>query len=419
MKARSLSLFIALVGLAGAVQAETPDKALLHAQKLLARGLIVDGHNDLPITLRQYEKSPGDVVAYDLRQRTSGQTDIPRLRAGGIGGQFWSVYIPGESGTGFAKMQLEQIDLARRIIERYPDVLQPALTAADARKAMRRGRIASFLGMEGGHAIENSLGALRAYYALGVRYMTLTHNTHTDWADSAAQIPRRHDGLTTFGEEVVHEMNRLGMLIDLSHVADATALDALRVSEAPVMFSHAGARALCDLQRNVPDNVLLELKRNGGVFMITFVAAFVDCEVAKITQPLMAGLGLRLRQASSDAERKKIYDELENLPLPPTAIGKVADHIEHVRNIAGVEHIGLGGDFDGASWWPVGLSDVSMYPNLFAELIRRGWTDRDLRLLGGENILNALERAEQIARKLQTSRPASTLQYKAPATSVR
>jgi membrane dipeptidase len=415
MKAPSLLTFIALGAVALTGHAAEPDEALRHAHQLLAHGLIVDGHNDLPITLRQYEKAPGDVVAYDLRQRTSGHTDIPRLRAGGVGGQFWSVYIPGESGSGFARMQLEQIDLARRIIERYPDTLQLTLTAAAARQAMRRGRIASFLGMEGGHAIENSLGALRAYYDLGVRYMTLTHNAHTDWADSAAQIPRRHDGLTPFGEEVVHEMNRLGMLVDLSHVADATALDALRVSEAPVIFSHAGARALCDLQRNVPDNVLLELKRNGGVFMITFVSAFVNCEVAKITQPMMASLGLRLRQAANDAERKKIYDELDSVPLPPTPIGNVADHIEHVRDVVGVEHIGLGGDFDGASWWPVGLSDVSMYPNLLAELIRRGWSDHDLKLLARDNILNALERAEQVAKRLQASRPASTLKFSAPA----
>lgn len=415
MKVPSLLTFIALGAVTLNCHAADPDAALKHARRLLAHGLVVDGHNDLPITLRQYQQAPGDVVAYDLRQRTSGQTDIPRLRAGGVGGQFWSVYIPGETGGGFARMQLEQIELARRIIERYPDTLQLTLTAAEARKAMRRGRIASLLGMEGGHAIENSLGALRAYYDLGVRYMTLTHNTHTDWADSAAQIPRRHDGLTPFGEEVVREMNRLGMLVDLSHVADATALDALRVSEAPVMFSHAGARALCDLQRNVPDNVLLELKRNGGVFMVTFVSAFVNCEVARITQPLMAGLGLRLRQAANDAERKKIYDELDALPLPPTPIGNVADHIEHVRDVVGVEHIGLGGDFDGNNWWPVGLSDVSMYPNLFAELIRRGWSDHDLKLLARDNILNALERAEQVAKRLQASRPASTLKFSAPA----
>jgi membrane dipeptidase len=415
MKVPSLLTFIALGAVALTGYAAEPDAALKRAQRLLAQGLIVDGHNDLPIALRSYQKAPNDVVAYDLRQRTSGQTDIPRLRAGGVGGQFWSVYIPGETGSGFARTQLEQIDLARRIIERYPDTLQLTLTAADARKAMRRGRIASFLGMEGGHAIENSLGALRAYYDLGVRYMTLTHNTHTDWADSAAQIPRRHDGLTPFGEEVVREMNRLGMLVDLSHVADATALDALRVSEAPVMFSHSVARALCDLQRNVPDSVLLELKRNGGVFMITFVSAFVDCEVARITQPIMAGLGLRLRQAANDAERKQIYDELDALPLPPTPIGKVADHIEHVRAVVGVEHIGIGGDFDGNNWWPVGLSDVSMYPNLFAELIRRGWSDRDLKLLARDNILNALERAERVAQRLQASRPASTLKFSAPA----
>jgi membrane dipeptidase len=413
MKAPLFALFTLLLTLPAASAADPEDQALRQARKLLARGLIVDGHNDLPITLRQYEKAPGDVVAYDLRQRVAGQTDLPRLRAGGVGGQFWSVYIPGETGSGFARTQLEQIDLARRIIAQYPNDLEFVRTAAQGRAAMRRGRIASFLGMEGGHAIENSLGALRAYYELGVRYMTLTHNTHTDWADAAAQVPRRHDGLTPFGEAVVLEMNRLGMLVDLSHVADETALDALRVSQAPVMFSHSAARALCELPRNVPDTVLRAVRDNGGVVMITFVSGFVDCEVAKVTQPLIATLGLRLRQARDDAERRQIYAEIEAVKPPPTTIAKVADHIEHIRDIVGVRHIGLGGDFDGNNWWPEGLSDVSMYPNLFAELIRRGWRTQDLRRLARDNILDALERAEQVARRLQAERPASTLRFNA------
>jgi membrane dipeptidase len=268
------------------------------------------------------------------------------------------------------------------------------------------------LGIEGGHAIENSLGALRAYYALGVRYMTLTHNSHTDWADSAAQVPPRHHGLTPFGEEVVHEMNRLGMLVDLSHTSPETMAAALRVSEAPVIFSHAAARAICDVPRNVPDDILRELKRNGGVLMVTFVAGFVDCDVAKVTQPALMEYNMRARFAKSPEERKAMHDEIYGrLTVPKTTIGKVADHIEHIRDIAGIDALGLGGDFDGNDWWPEGLSDVSMYPNLFAELIRRGWSDRDLKKLAGENLLRALEQAEHVAARLQRERPASTLLF--------
>jgi membrane dipeptidase len=267
------------------------------------------------------------------------------------------------------------------------------------------------LGMEGGQGIENSLGALRAYYRLGVRYMTLTHNSHTDWADSAAQVPPRHGGLTAFGEEVVREMNRLGMLVDLAHTSPETMADTLRVTEAPVIFSHANVRGICDVPRNVPDDILAQLPRNGGVIMITFVAGFVDCEVARVTQPALVEMTLKARAAATPAERAKVFEEgMANLKVPPTSVGKVADHIEHARRIAGVDHIGIGGDFDGNSWWPVGLSDVSMYPNLFAELIRRGWSDRDLRKLAGENVLRAMERAEQVAARLQRERPASTLQ---------
>lgn len=232
------------------------DPALRHARRLLKSTILIDGHNDLPIAIRGYKAAPMDVVAYDLRRRTSGDTDIPRLREGLVGAQFWSVYIAGEGPGPYARVQLEQIDLARRIIERYPDTFRLATTAAEVRAAHRAGRIASLLGMEGGYALENSLGPLRAYFDLGVRYMTLTHNTHTDWADSAAQVPMRHGGLTPFGEEVVREMNRLGMLVDLAHAAPGTMDDALRVSEAPVIFSHAAARGLCDISRNVPDDIL-------------------------------------------------------------------------------------------------------------------------------------------------------------------
>ena len=416
---RSLSLTGATVLLAAALgcgvamSAETADPALLHARKLLASTQLIDGHNDLPIAMREYKPAPSDVVAYDLSKPTPGHTDLARLRAGGVGGQFWSVYIPGEGNIPFARMQLEQIDLARRIIERYPQSLQLVGTAAQMRDAYRHHRIGSMLGIEGGHAIENSLGALRAYYALGVRYMTLTHNSHTDWADSAAQVPPRHHGLTPFGEEVVHEMNRLGMLVDLSHTSPETMAAALRVSEAPVIFSHAASRAICDVPRNVPDDILRELKRNGGVLMVTFVAGFIDCDVAKVTQPALMQYNMQARQAKSPEERKAMYDAIFGaLKIPETSIAKVADHIEHIRDIAGVDALGLGGDFDGNDWWPKGLSDVSMYPNLFAELIRRGWSDRDLRKLAGGNVLRALESAERVAARLQRERPASTMRLR-------
>ncbi len=374
------------------------DKALAHARQLLKKVILVDGHNDLPWAIRTDKNHPGDVAAFDLNGKVPFQTDLKRLEKGGIGAQFWSVYIPGEIGTGYARTQLEQIDIARRVIASYPK-FQFATTVADIRAAHSQGRIASLMGMEGGHAIENSLGALRAYYDLGVRYMTLTHNVNLDWADSAAKPPQ-HGGLTKFGEDVVLEMNKLGMLVDLAHVSDDTMDDALRVSKAPVIFSHSSARALCDVPRNVPDTILKRLPANGGVVMVTFVAGFIDPEVAKLQVPAMAEIGRR-SQGKSVEEAEKIADEvMGKLKLPKTSIAKVADHIEHIRKVAGVKHIGLGGDYDGNSDWPVGLEDVSSYPLLFAELIRRGWSDEDLTLLAGENVLRALAQAETVSRQL-------------------
>jgi len=375
------------------------DDALVHARKLLQSTILVDGHNDLPWAIREDKKAPGDVQAYDLRKTTPGATDLARLKLGGVGAQFWSVYIPGELQGGFARTQLEQIDIARRMIAQYPGRLQFATSVADIRAAHKAGKIASLLGMEGGHAIEDSLGALRAYYDLGVRYMTLTHNVNLSWADSQAQPPE-HGGLTRFGEEVVLEMNRLGMLVDLSHTSDGTMDDALRVSQAPVIFSHSSARAICDVKRNVPDDILRRLKSNGGVVMVTFVAGFIDPAVAQLQVPAMAEITQRSIGKSAE-ERAKIEEEvLGKIKMPPTSIAKVADHIEHIRDVAGVEHIGLGGDFDGNTEWPVGLSDVSMYPNLFAELIRRGWSDEDLKLLAGENLLRAFAQAEAVSKRL-------------------
>lgn len=379
------------------------DEALEHAKRLLQESILIDGHNDLPWALRSDKQAHGDVAAYDLRKTTAGQTDLARLREGRVGAQFWSVYIPSELADGFVRTQLEQIDLARRMIARYPESLRFALTVEDVRAAHRSGRIASLLGMEGGHAIENSPGALRAYYDLGVRYMTLTHNSHNAWADSATDQPAHHHGLTPFGENVVREMNRLGMLVDLSHTSPETMHDALRVSMAPVIFSHSAARALCDVPRNVPDDVLRQLPKNGGVVMVTFVSAFVNQEVARITAPLMGDLIEKARAAKNEEEVERLYkDAFANLRLPPTTIAMVADHIEHIRAVAGVRHIGIGSDFDGNDDWPVGLTNVADFPNLFAELIRRGWSDDDLRLLAGENVLRALQSAEAVAASLRS-----------------
>jgi membrane dipeptidase len=397
---RSIAALAAFLFVSVSTAARAADEAALaHARKLLRSAILVDGHNDLPWAVRTNKAAPGDVAAYDLRTTTSGQTDLARLKLGGVGAQFWSVYIPGETGSGFARTQLEQIDIARRIIARYPDHLRFATTVADIRAAHRAGRIASLLGMEGGHAIEDSLGALRAYYDLGVRYMTLTHNVHTSWADSQA-LPPVHGGLTPFGEQIVLEMNKLGMLVDLSHTSDGTMDDALRVSQAPVIYSHSSARALCDVPRNVPDDILKRLKANGGVVMVTFVGGFIDPAVAAVQVPAMAEINRRAAGKSIE-EREKIEEEvLGKVQVPKIPIGKVADHIEHIRDVAGIEHVGIGGDYDGNSLWPEGLSDVSMYPNLFAELIRRGWSDQDLKLLAGENALRALEQAETVARRL-------------------
>jgi membrane dipeptidase len=401
-----------LMQIASAQGRPAKDPALERANRLLRSTILVDGHNDLPMTIREFKDAPRDVIAYDLRQPTKGDTDIARLRAGGLGAQFWSVYIPGEGSGPYARQQLEQIDIARRVIARYPDVFMFARSVADVRAAKRAGKIASMLGMEGGYGLENSIGALRTYYDLGVRYMALTHNTHTDWADAAAPLQPRNNGLTPFGEEIVREMNRLGMLIDLSHAAPSTMAHTLRISESPVIFSHSSAKAVCNVPRNVPDDILRELPKNGGVVMVTFVSSFINCEVGKVLQPAMAEIGLRARAAATPEEAAKIRAEgFAALKLPPTSIAMVADHIEHIRNIAGVDHIGIGGDFDGNDWWPEGLDDVSTYPKLFAELIRRGWSDQDLKKLAGENLLRAWARTEKVGERLRRERPPSTVVY--------
>ncbi|MFN8090744.1 MAG: dipeptidase [Vicinamibacteria bacterium] len=366
---------------------------------------MLDGHNDLPWAIR--ERAGGDVAAYDLRARTKGATDLARLREGRVGAQFFSVYVPADLPGGFARTQLEQIDTARRMVARYPEGLAFATTADEIEKAMREGRVASLLGMEGGHAIENSLGALRAYYDLGVRYMTLTHGKTLDWADSATD-EARHGGLTRFGEEVVREMNRLGMLVDLSHVSEETMDDALRVSEAPVVFSHSSARAVCGHARNVPDAVLAKMKANGGVVMVTFVSAFVSDEFRVASEPLWKEIDRRWAGVTDAAERERIAAEVQSrMPGIRVTLGQVADHVDHVRQVAGVDHVGLGGDYDGNDAWPEGMEDVTSYPKLLAELARRGWSDEDLGKLASGNALRVLRRAEAVASRLRAERPAS------------
>jgi membrane dipeptidase len=370
---------------AGAQQSsgnEHMDKAI----RVLSTTPLFDGHNDLPWAIRN--ESNSDVNAYDLRASVPGHTDIERLRRGMVGVQFWSVYIPSSSvETGAAKMQLEQIDIAKQVFAKYPDVFEEATTPDAALAAFGAGRVASVMGMEGGHAIENSLGALRAFFEMGARYMTLTHSANTDWADAGTDEPR-HDGLTEFGREVVREMNRLGMLVDLSHTSPATMNDVLDIAEAPVIFSHSSTRALVDHPRNVPDDVLRRLPANGGVVMVTFVPSFINAEVKAFSE-----LPEEQRQGRQE---------------PRATLSDVADHIEHVRDVAGIDHVGIGGDFDGITSVPVGLEDVSTYPALFTELSRRGWSEIDLRKLAGDNLLRVWRAAEDAAARLQRLRPPST-----------
>ncbi len=405
---RALLPLLALVSAAAPAAAQT-DAALERARRILRSAPLIDGHNDLPWAIREWAAAPRDAERYDLRSTVPGHTDLARLERGMVGAQFWSVYIPGEIGdSGYARVQLEQIDIARRVIARYPARLAPALTAADVEREFKRGRVASLLGMEGGHAIENSLGALRMYHALGVRYLTLTHNVTLDWADAALDSAR-HGGLTRFGREVVREMNRLGMLVDLSHVAPATMSDALDAAEAPVIFSHSSARALVNHGRNVPDSILARLPGNGGVVMVTFVPDFVSTEVAAWAETEHQESRRIEAEVAESAERRRLLDQWRaSHPRPQATLAQVADHIDHVRKVAGADHVGIGSDFDGIDHVPVGLEDVSTFPALLAELVRRGWSDADLRKLAGENLLRVLRRAESVARRLQQDRAPST-----------
>jgi membrane dipeptidase len=398
-----LALLLPPVMLSAQTPAPGPDPHLETALRVLATTPLIDGHNDLPWQIRLNEAARMDVRAYGLESRPQGHTDLPRLREGRLGGQFWSVYVPVEAmETGAARFQLEQIDIALRLLDEYPEHFGLALTAQDVMRIFHEGRIASILGMEGGHAIENSLGALRTFFDLGVRYMTLTHNRNLDWADAASDPPL-HGGLSPFGEEVIREMNRLGMLVDLSHVSDGTMSHVLDVTEAPVIFSHSSVRALTDHVRNVPDSILDRMPANGGVVMITFVPAFVSEEVR------LHGVARNARAAELRAlhggDGATVARELEEWdagnPEPRATLAQVADHVDYVRDRIGVAYVGIGADYDGITSVPVGLEDVSTYPALLAELSRRGWSEGELRMLAGENILRVMREAEGVARRLQ------------------
>ncbi|MEU3820821.1 dipeptidase [Streptomyces sp. NPDC030392] len=380
------------------------------ARELLAEFPVVDGHNDLPWALR--EKAGYDLDRLDVAADQTGRlhTDLPRLRAGGVGAQFWSVYVRSDmAGDDAVSATLEQIDCVDRLLERHPSELAAALTADDMEAARARGRIASLKGAEGGHSINNSLATLRALYALGVRYMTLTHNDNIAWADSATDVPRV-GGLSAFGREVVREMNRLGMLVDLSHVAATTMRDALDTSEAPVIFSHSSSRAVCDHPRNIPDDVLERLPANGGVAMATFVPKFILPEAVEWTARADENLrahGFHHLDTSPEAMRLHAAFE-EAHPRPVATAATVADHLDHMREAAGIDHIGIGGDFDGTAFTPEGLDDVSGYPNLIAELLARGWSRTDLAKLTWHNAVRVLRDAEAVARDVAARRGSST-----------
>jgi membrane dipeptidase len=405
-------------GLAPASNAASgPDRSstslVERARALLDQVPLIDGHNDVPWAYRSRARNhvakldfAGDLLAIERPM----QTDLPRLRKGGMGGQFWSVYIPVEEAGGDAEdvvQVLEQIDLVHRLVAAHPDDLEMAYGADDIVRIHGEGKIASLIGMEGGHSICNSLAVLRQLYAAGARYMTLTHSLSTDWGDSATD-EERYSGLTRFGEEVVREMNRLGMLVDLSHVSAPLMHDVLDLTDVPVIFSHSSARAVCHHNRNVPDDVLTRLRQHDGVVMVTFVTSFISEERRLWSEQRNEERG-RLRALHPD-DREKVREELDrweaDRPQPRATLRQVADHIDHIRKVAGIDHLGVGGDFDGMGPGPDGLEDVSCYPALFAELMQRGYSDEDIQKIAGLNLLRVFRAVEVAALELDHHAPA-------------
>jgi membrane dipeptidase len=372
------------------------------ARQVHGQSYVWDGHNDLPWELRTNASASFAKRDISVRQPRM-HTDIPRLRQGGVGAQFWSAYVPAEtSARGESLRQtLEQIELIQAMVRRYPDVFEMAGTVADVDRIQKSGKIASMIGIEGGHSIEDSLGNLRRLYQLGARYMTLTHSDTLAWADSATDDPQSQ-GLSPFGEEVVREMNRLGMLVDLSHVSDQTMLDALRVSKAPVIYSHSSARAVASHPRNVPDTILRKVADNGGVVMINFFSGFVVPDSARKMQT-MFDVSRKLRKKypdEADYDREMAKWRAAN-PIDPGNIHHVVDHIEHVIRVAGIRHVGIGSDYDGVSSLPRQLEDVSTYPRITQELLDRGYTPQEIHLIMSGNIRRVLQQAEAVAQQLK------------------
>jgi membrane dipeptidase len=401
-------LFFALSGYA----AQPSDEVLLkQVKEVLKKTPLIDGHNDLP--WKYHEKFKNHVGDLDLNATTKLdpplQTDIARLRAGMVDGQFWSVYVPVEvQGAEAIRSVLEQIDVVDRFVQRYPETFELAYTAADIERIHAKGKIASLKGIEGGHCIDNSLPVLRQLYVCGARYMTLTHWSDTDWADSATDAPK-HNGLTPFGEQVVKEMNRIGMLVDISHVAAITMNKVLDITQAPVIFSHSSVRAISSHPRNVPDDVLKRLKTNGGVVMVNFAPSFVSEEVRQYSANMDAEEARlkTLNIGNPDAAKEQLEAWKQKNPAPKATLSQVADHIDYMRKVAGIDHIGIGSDFDGIETTPVGLEDVSKYPYLFVELMKRGYTKEEIAKIAGGNVLRVMKTVEAVAARLQKQTPAS------------
>jgi membrane dipeptidase len=407
---RLTALFMALSALA-TLNAQAPDPFLTRAKALMQATPMIDGHNDLPWEVRTRFGFSFDSL--DIAQsQPRVMTDIPRLRAGMVGAQFWSTYTPSTfEGKGAARAGFEQDDIVHRMVARYPETFEMAYTADDIVRIHHAGKIASLIGLEGGHMIENSLGLLRAFYADGVRYLTLTHNGSTMWADAAADTAMPHRGLTRFGEEVVREMNRLGMLVDISHVSDSTMWDVLRVTDAPVIYSHSSARHFSPHKRDVPDDILRRVADNGGVVMVNFYPVFLSQAMYDWNRR-QGDYERRLRTAGVDsgrmADSTRAWTAKNPPPLPD--IKTVADHMDWIRQVAGVDYIGIGSDFDGIDIKPVGLDDVSTFPALIAELLRRGWTDADVSKVIGGNMLRVMRATEAVAARLQRERKPSVAQ---------
>ena len=414
-KKRVASLFglAAVIAFSMPALAASPEDT---ARAALANSPIVDGHNDVPEQV--HDRFGNDLTKFDFRD-TSGtatadkkamHTDLTRLKKGMVGGQFWSVYVPaGLSDAESVKQVTEQIDVVERLVARHPQEMMLARTAADIETGFKTHRIASLIGMEGGYSIGSSLGVLRAMYRAGARYMTLTHFKTTNWADSATDDPK-FDGLAPFGVSVVKEMNRLGMLVDLSHVSEATMNDALDVATAPVIFSHSGARAIDHHPRDVSDAVLKRLPANGGIVMVVFAPAYVS-EAARLYAGDVSAEEKRqgyLHIGDPAGAKAALAAWVKDHPAPHATVAQVADHIDHIRSVAGIDHIGLGSDFDGIDTIPDGLEDVSKYPNLFVELARRGYSQTDLEKISSRNIIRVLRGAEAAAAKMKDVPPGET-----------